>query len=171
MSVSIDTSKIETLKKFEETLELLQNPERYTQLLGEVKTALLKLDAATKKYATIEAAEAYLGDAHKAVSRAKEEAKKIEVEMEKRQSELETYIQTRMAEVNESAAAAHRAQQEAYDMVKKAREMEAKVKREKEIFEEKRADDLKKIEIRDAESRRKAREFNDKLDAMKKLAG
>ncbi len=171
MSVSVDPKKIEKLKNLESTLELLQNPESYGRLLAEVQVVLKRYEDASKRYASVDAAERYLAESRMVLESAKEQAAKVMAEVAQRKAEFETMVAVKTEEVNVSLASAVKA-------VAKAKATKDKTEAEAEVlvkakadFEKMKADRYKALEAQETASDERAKVLEEKWAALKRIAG
>ena len=171
MSVSVDTRKIEKLKQLESTLELLQNPESYARLLAEVQVALKAYEDASKRYASVDAAERYLADSKAVLEGAKEKAAKIMEEVVQRKTEFETMVAVKTEEINASLASAVKAVAKA-SATKDKMEAEAEaLAKAKEDFEKMRVNRFKALEAQEKASDERAKVLEEKWAALRRIAG
>lgn len=171
MSVSVDFAKMEKLRQLEATLELLQNPESYQQLLGEVKTALIRMDAATKKYATVEAAEKFLADARNTLAKAKEQAAAMDAEIKDKAAAMDTKVRVTTAEINDLLARATRDREMAAEKLAKAEAAAAALANDRQVFEQERARALRDIRVTESNLTKKMAIIDQKMAAFKELVG
>ena len=171
MSVSVDTRKIEKLRQLESTLELLQNPESYARLLAEVQVALKAYEDASKRYASVDAAERYLAESRTVLESAKEQAAKVMAEVVRRKAEFETMVAVKTDEINVSLASAVKAVAKA-NATKDKTEAEAEALAKAKIdFEKMKADRYKALEAQEKASDERAKVLEEKWVALKRIAG
>lgn len=170
MSVSVDIKKMEKLKQLEEVLNLLQNPEGYHQLLGEVKTALTRMEQSTKKYATVEQAERLLSDANVILNSAKEEAKKIREQVAQEQYKSAEMVKDQTKKIKEALDSARTKENQLSKDLEDLAQEKLKLKEEKETFSIWVKQTQKEITDRDAASKELAQKISEKAAILKSLA-
>ena len=173
MSVSIDKNKLEKLEKLEVMLELMQNNgiEGYTVFLADVKATLKQLQDATKRYATLEAAERFLQEAKNVLKSAKEESAKIRADLETEKKSVVDKKQELNKLVSEKTIDLHKK-----EVVLKIREdavtlEQTQLVEQKTLLESQNADAVKNLDQRHQEISKREQAMNTKEDVLKKLFG
>ena len=121
MSISVDPKKMEKLASLEQALEFVQDPEQYLRIVAEVKHAVDAYNKATEKFASVEAADRYLGEARKMLEVSKAETVLIQEMIKQKQVEFETLVASRTRELDARAGS--------------IAQMEARVKERKAVLD------------------------------------